>query len=162
MLARAYRDVGQVDRAVTLFEETLQRQREVEGPRNTPTLYSLHHLAVAHARAGHLEQAAELLKETIATRRDVLGPEHPDTLDSMLELATIHLQRNAFTEAEPLILATYQACAHRHETENMPRDRRQLEAAITQLIRLYENTNRPDQASVSRKELDALKAAESK
>ena len=37
-LARTYCDAGRVDEAIKLLEETVQRQREVEGPQHRQTL----------------------------------------------------------------------------------------------------------------------------
>ena len=148
-----------MDEAIKLLEETVQRQREVEGPQHRQTLTSLHYLAVAYSRAGQLDRAVAILKETVQGRQKTLGPEHPDTLESMILLGGIHVQKDEFAVAEPLLLEAYQGFAKRQAAGSTPYDDQQVQAVLTNLVQLYEKSNQPDKAKEWKGKLDALKAA---
>ena len=154
-----YCDAGRVDEAIKLLEETVQRQREVEGPQHRQTLTTLHYLAVAYSRAGQLDRAVAIQQEMVQGRQKTLGPEHPDTLESVILLGGIHVQRDEFAAAEPLLLEAYQGFAQRQAAGSTPYDDQQVQAAVTNLVQLYEKSNQPDKAKEWQEKRNALKGA---
>ena len=148
-----------MDEAIALLEETIARQREVEGSQHRQTLGSLKRLAVAYSRAGQLDRAATLLDEVVQGRQKTLGPEHPNTLEAMILLGDIRVQRAEFAAAEPLLLEAYQGFAKRQAAGSTPYDDQQVQAAVTNLVRLYEKSNQPDKAKEWQEKLDTLKNA---
>jgi tetratricopeptide (TPR) repeat protein len=86
-LALGYRDAGQLDKALPLYEETLKLMKAKLGPDHPDTLTSMNNLALGYRAAGQLDKALPLLEETLKLRKAKLGPDHPDTLTSMNNLA---------------------------------------------------------------------------
>jgi tetratricopeptide (TPR) repeat protein/tRNA A-37 threonylcarbamoyl transferase component Bud32 len=101
-LANAYRDTGQLDKALPLIEQTLARQKEKLGPDHPATLSSMHNLAVVYMDTGQRDKALPLLEEGLAKRKEKLGPDHPDTLNSMNGLAAAYRDAGQLDKALPL------------------------------------------------------------
>ncbi|MFI6437039.1 tetratricopeptide repeat protein, partial [Streptomyces sp. NPDC050759] len=79
-LARAYGEVGDLERAIPLFESTLAQQERVLGDAHPDTLITRSNLAGAYGDVGDLERAIPLFESTLAQQERVLGDAHPDTL----------------------------------------------------------------------------------
>ncbi len=67
-----------------------------------------------------------------------------------------------YAAAEPLLLEAYQGFAKRQAAGSTPFDEEQLQAAIKNLVQLYENSNQPDKAAEWKAKLDALNADNTK
>ncbi|MFI6401421.1 FxSxx-COOH system tetratricopeptide repeat protein [Streptomyces sp. NPDC050548] len=86
-LAVRLADVGRVEEAVVLGEETLARQRRVLGEYHPDTLITASNLVAHLADVGRVEDALVLGEDTLARRRRVLGVDHPNTLITAINLA---------------------------------------------------------------------------
>jgi tetratricopeptide (TPR) repeat protein len=96
-LALAYQASGQLAKAVTLLEETLQKRKATLGPNHPDTLNSMNNLALAYQASDQLAKAVPLLEEMLKLRRARLGPDHPDTLQTRRDLDFV---RNMSTAQE--------------------------------------------------------------
>jgi eukaryotic-like serine/threonine-protein kinase len=89
-LAACYTDVGRLEEAVQLLEETLARQKVSPGPDHAQTLWSMNALGKCYFRLGRQSDATRLAEETLTLRRARLGPYDRDTLISMHNLASAY------------------------------------------------------------------------
>jgi tetratricopeptide (TPR) repeat protein len=101
-LARAYLENGQLDKAVPLHEQTLEKHKAKLAPDHPHTLNSMNSLAAAYLRAGKLDRSVPLFEETLRLRKAKLGPEHPRTLKTAASLAAAYDRAGEFAKAEPL------------------------------------------------------------
>ena len=102
-LAAAHLDLGQVDRAVPLFEQTLVARRAKLPPDHPDTLRSMHSLAQAYQKAERHEKSLALYTEALQRRRQKLGPDHQDTLFDAIGLSSDQLSQRLFAEAEAVV-----------------------------------------------------------
>ncbi|SDN88753.1 tetratricopeptide repeat protein, partial [Lentzea jiangxiensis] len=75
----AYESVGDLGRAVPLYEATLTDRERVLGPDHPSTLMSRNNLAYAYQSVGDLGRAVPLYEATLTDCERVLGPDHPTT-----------------------------------------------------------------------------------
>jgi len=101
-LALGYKEVGKLDLAVPLYEETLKLMKSKLGPDHPDTLTSMSNLAAGYQAAGKLDLALPLDKETLKLRKTKLGPDHPGTLGSMNNLAEVYRVAGRLDLALPL------------------------------------------------------------
>jgi tetratricopeptide (TPR) repeat protein len=105
-LAGAYEAVGDLTRAIALYEATLTDRERVLGPDHPDTLASRNNLAGAYEAVGDLTRAIALYEATLTHRERVLGPDHPDTLTSRNNLAYAYEAVGDLTRAIALYEAT--------------------------------------------------------
>ena len=86
-LAIDLRELGEVQAARDLDQDTLDRRRRVLGEDHPDTLTSASNLAVDLRALGEARAARDLDQDTLDRRRRVLGDDHPDTLTSASNLA---------------------------------------------------------------------------
>jgi len=98
-LAGTYRASGRLDKAITLYEQTLEDSIRVLGPDHLSTLTSRLNLAGAYQAAGRLDEAITLYEQVFSGRSRVLGPDHRSTLTARDELAGIYREAGRFDEA---------------------------------------------------------------
>jgi serine/threonine protein kinase/tetratricopeptide (TPR) repeat protein len=101
-LAWAHLLAGQRDKAVRLFEETLEKQKAGLAPDDPRTVDTVAHLAGAYSGVGKLDRAVPLFEEALAKRKAGLGPDHPDTLNTLNNLAWAYQAAGQFDRARPL------------------------------------------------------------
>jgi len=101
-LADAYRASGRLDKAITLYEQTLEDSIRVLGPDHLSTLTSRLNLAGAYQAAGRLDEAITLYEQVFSGRSRVLGPDHRSTLTSRDDLAVAYRDAGRLDEAIPL------------------------------------------------------------
>jgi hypothetical protein len=87
-LAGAYESVGDLGRAIPLYETTLTQSERVLGDTHPQTLASRNNLAYAYRAAGDLGRAISLFETTLTQCERVLGDTHPQTLTSRKNLAS--------------------------------------------------------------------------
>ena len=80
-------DVGEVQAAADLAQDTLNRSRRFLGEDDPETLNSLSNLAADLRALGQVQAARDLDQDTLDRRRRVLGEDHPATLTSAGNLA---------------------------------------------------------------------------
>ena len=98
-LAGAYRASGRLDKAIALYEQTLEDSIRILGPDHPSTLTSRLNLAGAYRAAGRLDEAITLYEQVFTGRSRVLGPDHRSTLISRDELASAYREAGRFDEA---------------------------------------------------------------
>ena len=142
-LAGTYRASGRLDKAIALYEQTLEDSIRGLGTDHPSTLTSRLNLAGAYQAAGRLSEAIPLYEQVFSGRSRVLGPDHRSTLMSRDELAGAYREAGRFDEAIALkkqILADAMrimgpdspgASAARHSLAATYRDAGRLDEAIT-------------------------------
>ena len=142
-LAGTYRASGRLDKAIALYEQTLEDSIRGLGTDHPSTLASRLNLAGAYQAAGRLSEAIPLYEQVFSGRSRVLGPDHRSTLMSRDELAGAYREAGRFDEAITLkkqILADAMrimgpdspgALASRHSLAATYRDAGRLDEAIT-------------------------------
>ena len=98
-LAGTYRDAGRLDKAIALYEQTLEDSIRILGPDHPDTLTARNNLAGAYRASGRLEEAITLYEQVFSGRSRVLGPDHRSTLMSRDELAGAYREAGRFDEA---------------------------------------------------------------
>ena len=98
-LAGTYRASGRLDKAIPLYEQTLEDSIRGLGTDNPSTLTSRLNLAGAYQAAGRLSEAIPLYEQVFSGRSRVLGPDHRSTLMSRDELAGAYREAGRFDEA---------------------------------------------------------------
>ena len=84
---RQLHDVGEVQAARDLAQDTLDRRRRLLGEDHLDTLPSAKGLAAKLRELGEVQAARDLDQDTLDRRRRVLGEDHPSTLSSAHNLA---------------------------------------------------------------------------
>ena len=98
-LAGTYRASGRLDKAIALYEQTLEDSIRILGPDHPSTLTSRFNLAGAYRAAGKFDEATPLYEQVFSGRSRVLSPDHRSTLMSRDELAGIYREAGRFDEA---------------------------------------------------------------
>ena len=98
-LAGTYRASGRLDKAIPLYEQTLEDSIRGLGTDHPSTLTSRLNLAGAYQAAGRLSEAIPLYEQVFSGRSRVLGPDHRSTLMSRDELAGAYREAGRFEEA---------------------------------------------------------------
>jgi tetratricopeptide (TPR) repeat protein len=102
-LAELFRNKGEYDRALPLYEECLAKRKRVLGDNHPDTLISLGNLAFLFKTKGEYDRALPLYEECLAKRKRVLGKDHPDTLISLNSLAVLFQSKGDYDHALPLL-----------------------------------------------------------
>ena len=98
-LAGTYRASGRLDKAIALYEQTLEDSIRVLGTDHPSTLTSRFNLACAYKASGRLEEAITLYEQVFSGRSRVLGPDHRSTLTARDDLAATYWEAGRFDEA---------------------------------------------------------------
>ena len=131
-LASLYVDEGKIAEAEPIYEQTFAIRRRVLGSEHPETLDSEDSLGDTLLRLGRLADAEPILRESVALRmKNDPGDWH--TSHSKLLLGRLLAASHRYSEAEPLLLASY---------ERLERDRDRLPASartfLPQAARLLE------------------------
>ena len=89
-LAIAYRESGNLQKAIDIFEDVLTDCTRLLGPNHPHTLATRNNLAAAHQQAGHLSTAIDMFEDVLPDMTRLLGPDHPDTLTTRSHVAAAH------------------------------------------------------------------------
>ena len=98
-LAGTYRDAGRLDKAIALYEQTLEDSIRILGPDHPDTLTARNNLAGAYRASGRLEEAITLYEQVFSGRSRVLGPDDHSTLTARDNLADTYWEAGRFDEA---------------------------------------------------------------
>ena len=101
-LAGAYRASGRLDKAIALYEQTLEDSIRILGPDHPSTLTSRLNLAGAYRAAGRLDEAITLKEQILADAMRIMGPDSPGALAARLSLAATFWDAGRLDEAIPL------------------------------------------------------------
>jgi serine/threonine-protein kinase len=85
--AMDYQSSGQMDKAIPLWQETLELSESVLGAWHPNTISLMEMLATAHQTAGRPAQALPLAQEALKRKKKLLGANHPDVRMRMNSLA---------------------------------------------------------------------------
>jgi len=142
-LAGTYRASGRLDKAIPLYEQTLEDSIRVLGTDHPGTLTARNNLAGAYRAAGRLEEAITLYEQVFSGRSRVLGPDHRSTLTARDHLADTYWEAGRFNEAIALYkqnlddvartlgLDHPETLASRHSLAGAYRDAGRLDEAIS-------------------------------
>ncbi|MEU0040762.1 FxSxx-COOH system tetratricopeptide repeat protein, partial [Streptomyces sp. NPDC006333] len=92
-------DLGDLNKAHLIIEDTFARRRRVLGADHPDTLHSANDLAVTLVYLGEYAEARRMQEDVLARRRRVLGEDHPDTLASVGNLANTLGDLGEYAEA---------------------------------------------------------------
>ena len=79
-LAAAYHDLGDMQRAIPLYEQVLADRQRVLGDDHPNTIVSRHNLAAAYAETGDVSRALPLLEQAVARQGTAPGETITPTL----------------------------------------------------------------------------------
>ena len=99
-----------------------------------------------HLTNGNLVEAESLLRESLATRRDILPETHRQLGNAERLWATWLYEMKRYDEAEPILVSAYPKVVGGYGSKDV-----KTIGTLQTLVRLYEATNRLDQAEVYRK-----------
>ena len=105
-LAILFKNKGEYNRALPLYEECLARQKRVLGDDHPDTLTSLNGLASFFNYKHEYDRALPLHEECLTKRKRILGDDHPDTLASLSDLAFLFTKMGKCDSA----LSLYEQC----------------------------------------------------
>ncbi|WP_329097551.1 tetratricopeptide repeat protein [Actinomadura citrea] len=98
-VARIYEFMGDITRAVEIYEENLERREGALGDDHLYTRTSRNNLAIAYCHAGEPERAVPLLEMNLAQHEEDLSPRDPLTLDARTSLGRAYLDVGRTKEA---------------------------------------------------------------
>ena len=153
-LGRILRKQKRPAEAEPLLREALAIQRKRLGTDHLDLAISLEEQAEVLADEGKLDAAGTALKECLSIREKRL-PDYWLTPSTRSALGENLMARRKYAEAEPLLISGYNGLRDREAAipvANKPR----LEKAAKRLVRLYEETSRPDKAAEWKKKVGAL------
>ena len=101
-LAGTYRDAGRLDKAIALYEQTLEDSIRVLGPDDRSTLTARDELAGAYREAGRFDEAITLKKQILADAMRIMGPDSPGASAARNNLAATYRDAGRLDEAIPL------------------------------------------------------------
>src|SRR5262249_15462897 len=116
-VALSYAEVGRVQEALKLREETFQLTKAKLGPNHPQTLMSMNNLAESYVDAGRSQEALKLREETLALYKAELGPDHLDTVMSMNSLAESYITVGDLTKAVAILKDTHSLRERRTKAE---------------------------------------------
>ena len=150
------RSQGRFDEAEAVFREQLAAARATAVNTNVAT--ALASLVVTLLYDQKFAEAEPLARELQAlNERDYADHWYPFNSRSMV--GECLLRQRKYDEAEPLLLSGYEGMKQREQTIAPAFRWIRLKEGIERLIRLYEETGRPDRAAEWRRQLDELNNA---
>ena len=99
-LAELQREMGALDKALPLAQQSLAIREKILGEDAPETSHSLSVLALIYQQQGDLQKALPLAERALSIREQTLGPQHPLTARSKSLVAMIHAGRQDYTQAE--------------------------------------------------------------
>jgi tetratricopeptide (TPR) repeat protein len=144
-LAAAYEGSGQGERAVPLRRQFLDFCRARGGPDHPSALTGMHELAGAYLAARQPIEAEKLARECLQLRTR-LEPDAWTTSATQALLGRVLVAQKRHADAEPLLVQGCEAMTAR--AASLPTFGKQcLAEAVRSLMRLYEETGRPERAA---------------
>jgi len=140
-LAGTYRDAGRLDKAIALYEQTLEDSIRILGPDHPDTLTARNNLAGAYRASGRLEEAITLYEQVFSGRSRVLGPDHRSTSAARNNLAATYRDAGRLHEAIPLFEQNLE-----DRTRTLGLDHPEVLASRHSLAGAYRDTGRLDEA----------------
>ena len=123
-------------------DKAAELQRRVSGPDHPSTCEKMHNVATTYDPLHQDEQAQSLYIETIDGKKRILGESHPSTVLTVLRFAQMRQRQRRYADAEMQLIA-----AARTLGQTSDADRQSAESVLTQLVSLYTEWGKPDQAA---------------
>ncbi len=98
-----YRNLGALDRAEQLLEESVDIRRQTLGPSAPETLRAATLLGAVYDSEGKSELAEKTLTSTLELERRVLGENHPDTSKTLVALGNLYDSQGRYEKSVPLM-----------------------------------------------------------
>jgi serine/threonine protein kinase/tetratricopeptide (TPR) repeat protein len=117
-LALAYKATGQLDKALPLFEQVLERSARLR-PDHLDTLTYMNNLATAYLAARRFDKAVPLAELAVEKQQALLGLDDPLTLLSMNNLAVTYKTTGRLDKALPLLLRTLELTQAKHGPDHL-------------------------------------------
>lgn len=126
-----------------LLREYHDKQQRRHGAESQPCIAGQINLGNCLLHTGKLEEAEKLLRQG-ATKLEKLTPDHWNVFRAQYLLGAVLLEQRNYAKAEPLLISGYNGMKLREKT--IPdRDKSFMNNAIDRLIKLYSETNRPEE-----------------
>jgi len=106
-VGRAYKELGEYDKAELHLGICLKLNREALGDLHPDTLRAMKELAELYDAQRDFKKAEPLFLQAIDGQRKILGNQHPDTLETMSCMATLYFHTQDFAKAQPLAQQAY-------------------------------------------------------
>jgi len=94
--------LGEPNKAVALFEKSLEERQRHLGRDHPDTLVSLSRLASAYEKVGQLDKALPLFEESARLVKAKFGPGHPNTVLTTASLAMAYQTAGRLGQSEPM------------------------------------------------------------
>jgi tetratricopeptide (TPR) repeat protein len=154
-LADAYLATDRLKSALPLFELLLSEFKPKLGPDHPRVLRLSACLAFCLLDVGRFADAELMLRESLA-QRVRLQPDNWFRFNIESQLGGALLGQKKYSEAEILLVTGYEGMKSREEQIPAAQWPKRLPEALDRLIKLYEETNRPDEAAKYKTERDKL------
>jgi eukaryotic-like serine/threonine-protein kinase len=102
-LSRAYRRLGDMDRAESAARAAIEIDRKIYSGANWKTASHLNSLMLVLDAKGELNSALEAALEALQINRVTLGDDHPETLGALYGLGSLEIKRESYAAAVPLL-----------------------------------------------------------
>ena len=155
-LATVLKRGGKLDEAIELYREGLDRHRRLLGPNHPNTILSMNNLGQALFAKRDLDEAERLFAEVYRlVPQAQIDPRSSAIVMSRWGPCLVELGRYADAEA-PLLEA------YRRLTESGQAQAPAMAGVLDGLVKVYERTNRPDEAARWRQQLAEIRPPSSK
>jgi serine/threonine protein kinase/tetratricopeptide (TPR) repeat protein len=145
-LASILADEGNLDQAQEAIAECLALRRKLLGSEDVRVAESLASLASLLNRAGQAAEAEPLARECLAIREKQI-PDDWRAFNARSLLGESLMAQQKYVEAEPLLVSGFDGIRQRSASATSGAVKPRLKEASQRVIRLYEETNRPEQAA---------------
>jgi serine/threonine protein kinase/tetratricopeptide (TPR) repeat protein len=149
-LANVVYEQGRLSEAEGLFREVVAERNKYLPKESPGTATPLSSLATVLRREGKFAEAEPLYRECLAIREKKV-PDAWYTFYTRIMLGETLMEQKKFAEAEPLLVSGYEGMKQREA--NIRDHHKVFSETLGYLVRLYEATNRPDQAAAWKQKL---------
>jgi serine/threonine protein kinase/tetratricopeptide (TPR) repeat protein len=153
LLAIALREDDKLAEAEGLLREVVALHRKVLGDGHPHLALSLAELATTLLEQARFAEAEPLAREALTILEKGL-PDDWRTFSTRRILGSSLLGQNKYAEAEPLLSSGYEGMKQREPKMVPMESKARLKKALRDLVRLYEATDRPEEAASWRKKLE--------
>ncbi|MBX7103375.1 MAG: serine/threonine-protein kinase [Gemmataceae bacterium] len=148
-------DRGKLTDAETIHREFLEIQSRISGPNSPPMMAGLGRLAANLQKQNRTTDAEICWRECLALR-EKFEPDHWATFNTKSIIGGLLIEQKKYAEAEPLLVSGYEGLKKRAE-KIPPANRVGLGKAVERLVRLYDETGRPEESAKWRAEQGTMK-----
>ena len=102
-LGASCRDLGKLDKALSMQREALGKSRKIFGKEHSITIAAMNNLAAILRDQGKLDEAVVMWREAFEKGRRILGEEHPHTISVINNLAIVLRDQGKLDEAASML-----------------------------------------------------------